>query len=275
MHIGLQDRFLLLALVGILLAHPHDGAQRLDVEARALGLRIDVADVVGDRLLFLLQPLDALDEGLELILAESDCRLVVLGGGSSSDGRHRSLLPFTQHRVSGKKDRESGVAVKRAAPSSTRVGRSSTVRTPRPWTISASALLFRMWPASPRWRPSGTWPSSPRTACRRSPHGSRPWSSARPWRRRLPSSSWTGSSGRSRRGSSCRYSARRCATADARGGAGTRRLRARCGSCHPWPFLRNGSALKIVARGSACQSRTSPPPRARCGGLALLLRAGP
>src|SRR5262245_63594671 len=99
MHVGLQDRLLFLALVDILLAHPYDRPQRLDVEARALGLRIDVADIVGDRLLFLLQPLDALDEGLELILAESDGRLVVLGGGSSSGGRHRSLLPFTQHRV--------------------------------------------------------------------------------------------------------------------------------------------------------------------------------
>ena len=45
--------------------------QRLDVEAVALGLRIDVADVVGERLLLLLQPLDALDERLEVILGET------------------------------------------------------------------------------------------------------------------------------------------------------------------------------------------------------------
>jgi ATP-binding cassette subfamily F protein uup len=51
-----------------LLAQPHDGAQRLDVEAVALGLGVDVADVVGDGLFFFFQPLDALDDRLELIL---------------------------------------------------------------------------------------------------------------------------------------------------------------------------------------------------------------
>ena len=75
MHVGFQHGLLLAALVGVLLAQAHDGAQRLDVEAGALGLGIDVADVVGGRLLLLLEPLDALDEGLELILGEA-------GGGS-------------------------------------------------------------------------------------------------------------------------------------------------------------------------------------------------
>jgi hypothetical protein len=87
MHIGFQNRLVLLALVDILLSQPHDRAQRLDVEAGALGFRIDVTDVVGERLLLFLEPLDAFDEGLELILGETGCRLF-LGGGSGS-GCHR------------------------------------------------------------------------------------------------------------------------------------------------------------------------------------------
>ena len=75
MHVGLEHGLLLAALVGVLLAQADDGAQRLDVEAVALGLGIDVADVVGGRLLFLLEPLDALDDGLELILGEAGSRL--------------------------------------------------------------------------------------------------------------------------------------------------------------------------------------------------------
>ena len=63
------------ALVLVLLAQAHDRAQRLHVVAVALGLGVDVADVVGDRLLLFLEPLDALDEGLELILGEIGSRL--------------------------------------------------------------------------------------------------------------------------------------------------------------------------------------------------------
>ena len=43
LHIGLEDGLLFGALVGILLAHPDDGAQRLGVVAVALGFRVDVA----------------------------------------------------------------------------------------------------------------------------------------------------------------------------------------------------------------------------------------
>ena len=70
------------ALVGVLLAHAHDGAQRLDVVAVALGFRIDVADIVGDRLLFFFQTLDALDDGLELVFGEFRRGLVLDGGGA-------------------------------------------------------------------------------------------------------------------------------------------------------------------------------------------------
>src|SRR6202166_716244 len=59
LHVGFQDGFLLGALVFVLLAQANDGTQRLDVEAVALGFRIDVADIVGDRLFFFFQPLDA------------------------------------------------------------------------------------------------------------------------------------------------------------------------------------------------------------------------
>src|SRR5262245_13641820 len=58
--VGLQNGFLLHTLILVLLAHAHDRTQRLDVEPISLRLRVDVADVVGDCLLFLLQALDAL-----------------------------------------------------------------------------------------------------------------------------------------------------------------------------------------------------------------------
>src|SRR5712664_292613 len=64
LHIGFQDGFLFGPLVGVLFAQAHDGAQRLDVEAVAFGLRIDIADIVRNRLLFFFQPLDAFDDGL-------------------------------------------------------------------------------------------------------------------------------------------------------------------------------------------------------------------
>jgi hypothetical protein len=43
LQIRLKDRFLLGPLVGILLAHPNDDTERLELEAAALGL--DAADV--------------------------------------------------------------------------------------------------------------------------------------------------------------------------------------------------------------------------------------
>ena len=93
LHVGFQDGLLFGAFVGVLLAHPHDGAQRLDVKTVALGFGIDVADIVGDRLLFFFQTLDALDDGLELVFGES-CRGLVLNGGGG--GGHRVLLNGTE-----------------------------------------------------------------------------------------------------------------------------------------------------------------------------------
>ena len=57
--------------MAVLLADRDDLAQDLGVEAVGLGLGIDFLDVAGDRLLLLLQPLDALDEALELALARN------------------------------------------------------------------------------------------------------------------------------------------------------------------------------------------------------------
>src|ERR1700722_11053671 len=57
--VGLQNSLLLLALVDVLLAQPHHDPQRLHVETIALGFRIDVADVVGERLLLVFKALDS------------------------------------------------------------------------------------------------------------------------------------------------------------------------------------------------------------------------
>src|SRR5215472_2199306 len=98
--VGFQNRLLLLALVDVLLAQPHHRAQRFHIVAVALGLGIDVAHVIGDRLLFFFQPLDALDEGLELILRETMRGLFVLGGGGSGGGGSsgHQLLPRDSSR---------------------------------------------------------------------------------------------------------------------------------------------------------------------------------
>src|SRR5262245_56941717 len=107
-------------------------------------------------------------------------------------------------------------------------------------------------------------------ACRRSSRGSHPWTSARRAHRRHPSSSSTSNCGRSRQDSSGRCTARRCACANARRGGGTRRPRARCGSCHqaPWRVLsleREGPragkfhAIRIVMAGGAFQRALQAP----------------
>ena len=97
-HVGVEHFLLLAAFVGVELAQAHDRAQRLDVEAVALGLGIDVADVVGGRLLLLLEPLDALDDGFELILGEAGGGLFFFGCGA---GGHRSLLKLSFKRAFG------------------------------------------------------------------------------------------------------------------------------------------------------------------------------
>src|SRR5262249_54896542 len=91
MHVVLENRLLLAPFIGILLAQPHDHAQRLDVKAIGLGFGINVANVVGDRFFLFLQPLDALHEGLQMILREA-------GGGPihGSGGGHRNPPPVTR-----------------------------------------------------------------------------------------------------------------------------------------------------------------------------------
>src|SRR6185437_12707508 len=96
--IGLENGLLLLALVDVLLAQEHHGAQRLGVVSVGFGFPVDIADVVSDRLLLFLQALDAFDEGFELILGEAmggGGGLIVLNG---SGGRHRALLAMAERR---------------------------------------------------------------------------------------------------------------------------------------------------------------------------------
>src|SRR3546814_502230 len=60
--VEVEDGFLLLAVARIHLPQADDLAQNLGVEAVALGFRIDLADVGGQRRLFLFEALDALHE---------------------------------------------------------------------------------------------------------------------------------------------------------------------------------------------------------------------
>jgi hypothetical protein len=76
MHVDLEQRLLLLAVGRALLAQPDDLAQHLDVEAERLGLGELVADVLGERLLVLLQALDLLDDWRSCFCAEA-CSVVI------------------------------------------------------------------------------------------------------------------------------------------------------------------------------------------------------
>src|SRR5919109_1607856 len=103
-HVSRQDRLMLLALFRVLLAQPHDRAQRLDVEAVGPGLRIDVADVVRDGLLLFLEPLDTFHECAQVLLGDAG-RGSGTGFGSSgrdvghgfSSDRANAAVPAASH----------------------------------------------------------------------------------------------------------------------------------------------------------------------------------
>ena len=65
--VDVEDGFHLAAVVGLHLPQADDLAHDLGVVTLALGLRIDVADVVSDALFLFLKPLDAFDEQPQLI----------------------------------------------------------------------------------------------------------------------------------------------------------------------------------------------------------------
>ena len=250
---------------------PHDRAQRLDVEAGALGFRIDVADIVGDRLLLLLEPLDALDEGLQLVLGKAGRGLFLV---QRQQRRSPSITPPHAQCCETRRFRSRRLQVKAARRSHPQQRTQPPPDDQCLWLAFSKAAF-----CSGDSPPSGASPSIPRTACRRPPRGSRPWSSARPWRRRRPSSSSTGSCGRSRRDSSGRCSARRCANADDRAGAGKRRLRVRCGSCRQSMMHRvlpiglpASISAKIVMNRSLSSRRLQWPSRIGCHALKLNLQ---
>src|ERR1017187_2507881 len=117
-----------------------------------------------------------------------------------------------------------------------------------------------MPPFAPGWLLSGAFCAIRRKACRRRSRGSHPCSWAHLGCLRRPSSSSTCNCGRSRRDSSCRCSARRCARADVRPGAGRRRPPARCGSCRPW---RSPASLKANISTCKAEFHSSIPARSR------------
>src|SRR3954471_1341202 len=127
LHVGFQNGFLLGAFVGVLLAQTHDGAQRLDIETVAFAFGIDVADVVGDGLLFFFQPLDALDDGLQLVFCKSGRGRFLNGGGRG----HRVLLgelTVEDRRRCVAAPRVVKMTLKFAARSVKKTSRSSTAR---------------------------------------------------------------------------------------------------------------------------------------------------
>src|ERR1700730_14601007 len=68
--VDVEQRLLLVALLRVLLAQPNHFAQDLHVEAVALGLLIDFLLVFVQRLDLFLDPLDALDDGAQLIAGD-------------------------------------------------------------------------------------------------------------------------------------------------------------------------------------------------------------
>ena len=64
--IEVEDRFLLDPLVAVLFSDRDDLAHDPGIEAVGLRFAVDVLDIVGERLLFFLEPLDALDEGAQM-----------------------------------------------------------------------------------------------------------------------------------------------------------------------------------------------------------------
>jgi hypothetical protein len=65
--VGDKHRLLLSPLVLVLLADTDHGLERLHVEAVALRLGIDLAQIGGERRLLLLEPLDAGDDCTKLV----------------------------------------------------------------------------------------------------------------------------------------------------------------------------------------------------------------
>src|SRR5207253_2120140 len=85
MEVDVEERFLLIALLLVLLADPDDLAKDLHVEAVAFGFGVDGLFVLGEPLDLLLELLDALDERPQLI----PCNSTGSGHGFSSSTRPR------------------------------------------------------------------------------------------------------------------------------------------------------------------------------------------
>src|SRR3954470_88348 len=82
--IGFQQRIGFLPRLRLHLAESDDGPHRLGVVAARLGLGIDVLYIVGDRLLLLLEALDALDQEPEFVRCDIPFRHVFPAGSGLS-----------------------------------------------------------------------------------------------------------------------------------------------------------------------------------------------
>src|SRR6185437_4709073 len=224
-HIGFEQRLLLVEIGLVHFPDLHDLPHDLDLEAVRLGLRIDVANIVGERLLFFLEALDPLDERFQAL------------SGDPARLRHETLRLCDGRRP-----------YRRANRRSMPRGANPVDECARERVSACAPRRRRVWSA-----PSGISPSTPHRACHRRsrapPDRAMSCRAPRPPR----DTSATGNCGRSPRDSSDRDSAHPCARANAAPGGEMRQPRVRCGSCRrafdpslvslfPWMVLRMGCA---------------------------------
>src|SRR5262249_21843076 len=149
--------------------------------------------------------LNAFDERFQPIFGKTGGRFFVF---SRSSGRHRHLLEYATGAIATACREAFWIGRAQVKAGAT----SSTLFTCRLVIASVLIWTFRTPLSGPARLLSGISCATRHRAYRRRPRDSRPCSSRRLARRPLLSSSSIGNCGRSRPDSSCRYSARRCAS---------------------------------------------------------------
>src|SRR5690606_9271237 len=113
--VEIENRLFFLPLGLVLLAQPDKRADSPGVEARTLRFGVNFLDIVGDRLLFFLKTLDALDQGAQLAGGDS------LAGFGDFVG-HRFFSAWGSPRLDCRRLRVRALRCLTAAPGSSRTG---------------------------------------------------------------------------------------------------------------------------------------------------------